>query len=211
VIGQAEEQVRPDLATITFHIVADRTTANDAAAENARVAAAVVDGLKGSGVDAKDIATVGLSLTLVMSEQRDPKTNQYIKSIVTGYHAANVIRVVARDIDRAGALITAGVQNGALYDGVDFDVTDRDAREDALRVKAAANAMHRAGLYAEGGGMKLATLRSLSAEAAPRVFHREMMKAAAAPGAATAAPVPVEPGLITLSETVNATFDLANP
>lgn len=210
VVGEAEEQVRPDLAILVLNIIDDRPNANDAATENARIASAVVDGLKGSGVDAKDIATVGLSLTPVMTEQRDPKTNQYLKSVLTGYHAANVIRVRVRDIDRAGAFIAASVQNGALYQRVGFDVSDRDAREDALRVKAASNAMHRAALYAEGAGMKLGAVRSISAQGSRPQPLYEMSRVATA-GLAAAPPAVVEPGLISLSETVNATFDLVAP
>jgi uncharacterized protein YggE len=209
VIGEAEEQARPDLAYIVLDIVDDRPNANDAAMENARIANVVVDGLKGSGVDPKDITTVGLSLTPVMTEQRDPKSNQYIKSVLTGYHAANVIRVRVRDIDRVGAFIAASAQNGALYRGVSFDVSDRESREDALRVKAASNAMHRAALYAEGAGVKLGGLREISAVGSPRQPYYEMpMAKAMAP--AQAAP-PVEPGMIPLVETVNAIWDLRTP
>jgi len=69
-----------------------------------------------------------------------------------------------RDINRTGAFIAAAVQNGALYQSLSFDLSDREAREDALRVKAAANAMHRATLYAEGATMKLGALKSLGAD-----------------------------------------------
>ena len=62
----------------------------------------VVDGLKGSGLDAKDISTVGLNLVPLMSEQRDPKSNQVVKYAVTGFRASNVLRVRVREIDRAG-------------------------------------------------------------------------------------------------------------
>ena len=209
VVGEAEEQARPDLAYIVLDIVADRPNANDAATENARVANVVVDGLKGSGVDPKDITTIGLSLTPVMTEQHDPKTNQYIKSVLTGYHAANVIRVRVRDIERVGAFIAASAQNGALYRGVSFDVSDRETREDALRVKAASNAMHRAALYAEGAGVKLGALREINASESRRLPYNEMPMARAL--AAAPASAPVEPGLISLVETVNATWDLKAP
>jgi uncharacterized protein YggE len=207
VVGQAEEQARPDLAYVTLDIVDDRPNANDAATENARIASAVVDGLKGSGVDAKDVMTIGLSLSPVMTEQRDPKTGQIIKSTLTGYHAANVIRVRVRDIDRTGALVAARAPHGGLYQGVGFFISDRESREDALRTKAASNAMHRAALYADGAGMKLGSVRSIGAEGGSPQPRFEMSRMAV--GAAPAPPpAVVEPGLITLSETVSATWDL---
>jgi hypothetical protein len=210
VVGVAEEEARPDIAVVTLNVVDDRPTANDAASENARIAAAVIDGLKGSGVDAKDISTVGLGLSPTFAEQRDPKTNAIVKSVPSGFHAMNSLRVKVRDIDRAGALIAASVQNGALYQGLGFELSDREAREDALRIQAAANAMHRAELYAKGVGMKLGAPRSLSANGgeSPRFSPMASSAKATGPGWGVA---PVEPGMVTIHESVNATWDLAAP
>jgi uncharacterized protein YggE len=201
--------VRPDTAYVSLAVVDERPLATDASGENARLTTLVLDGLKGSGVDAKDIATVGLSLAPVMSDQRDPKTNQIVKSVVTGYRASNILRIRLRDIDRAGALIGASVQNGALYQNIAFELSDREAHQDALRVKAVENAAHRAALYAEGAQMKLGALRSLAAGGSPAGGYSPMprLMAAAAPGAAT----PIEAGMITLTEIVSATYDLTAP
>jgi hypothetical protein len=211
VVGEASAEARPDIAILGFEIADDRPTALDAANENARLVNAVIDGLKGSGVEAKDISTVGVSLSPVVSEARDPKTQQVARTVVTGYHARNVLRVKVREIDRAGAIIGASVQNGALYDDIAYQLSDREARLDVLRGQAAANAVHRAQLYAEGAGLKVGPLRSLSAGgAAPQEFgpRPRAMAMAAAPAAQ---PVQIEPGVITLSESVNATFELAAP
>lgn len=210
--GEAREDVRPDIALVTFEIADDRAGAVEAANENARLVGAVLDGLKGSGVEAKDIATVGASIYPVVSEQRDPKTNQLIKSVVTGYHARNEIRVRLREIERAGAIIGATVQNGGLYQNIAYDLSDREARSDALRGKAAANAAHRAGLYAEGVGLRLGPLRTLSATG-DRAFPDPLAMAPRAFAAAAGAPAPlqIEPGTISLSESVVATFDLGQP
>jgi uncharacterized protein YggE len=209
VVGIASEEVRPDIAIVALTVADDRPNANDAASDNAKISTAVIDGLKGSGVDAKDIMTVGLSLAPVVTDQRDSKTNQIVKSVPNGFHASNVIRVRVRQIDRTGAFIAASVQNGALYQGLAFDLSDREAREDALRVKAVENAMHRATLYAQGASLKLGPLKSLSGESAP---FSPMSFATRAVGAAPgAAPLAIEPGLITLRESVNAIWEMAAP
>ena len=206
VVGVASEEARPDIAIVNLSVIDDRPNANDAASENARISTAVIDGLKGSGIDAKDLATVGLSLAPIMIDQRDPKTNQIVKSVPNGFRASNVIRVRVREIDRTGAFISAAVQNGALYQGLMFDLSDREAREDALRVKAVANAMHRASLYAEGAALKLGPLRSIGAESSPfQPMCGTFRAASATPGAA---PLPIESGLITLRESVNATWEM---
>src|SRR3984957_2121514 len=205
VVGVASEEARPDIAVVILDVIDDRPNANDAAIENARISTAVVDGLKGSGIDAKDITTVGLSLAPVVTDQRDPKTNQIVKSVPNGFHASNVIRVRVRDIDRTGAFIAAAVQNGALYQSLSFDLSDREAREDVLRVKAAANAMHRATLYAEGATMKLGALKSLGADGGG---FQPLGGTVRAMSASAAAPLAIEPGLITLHESVNATWEM---
>jgi len=207
VTGVATAEVRPDIATVTLSVIDDKPAANDAIVENARLATAVIDGLKASGIDSKDIQTIGLSLYPVMSEGKDPKTGQPIKAVISGFHASNIIRARIRDIDRAGALVAASAQNGALYQGVSFEVSDRDAREDALRVQAVVDARRRAALYAQGAELKLGALRSLAASAA----ERPTVYASAARAAAAPAPLAIEPGVITLSETVSATWELVAP
>ena len=210
VTGYADAEVRPDIAIVTLVVTDDKATANDASAENARLAAAVIDGLKGSGVDVKDISTVGLSMYPVMADAKDPKTGQPIKPTITTFRASNTIEVRVRDIDRTGAFIAASVQNGALYRGVGFDLSDRAAREDALRSQAVVNARHRAELYAQGASMKLGALRSIVAdgESAPASV-KGMARMNLAAGAPT--PVTIEPGVITLTQSVNVTWELAAP
>ncbi len=210
VVGHADSDVRPDIATLLLTITIDKPTANDAAAESTRVSTAVIDGLKGSGVDAREITTAGLSLFPLMSEGNDPKTHLPIKTVVTGFRANNELRVRVRDISRTGAFAANAVQNGALYQGVSFDLSDRDTREDALRTAAVENARHHAELYAKGAGMKLGPLRSIIASGAERAipmsYARSMATSAAAP-----APLAIEPGVISLSDSINATFELAAP
>jgi uncharacterized protein YggE len=213
VVGEASAEVRPDIAILSFEISDDRPTALDASNENSHLATAVIDGLKGSGIDAKDISTIGLSLSPALSEVRDPKTGQTVRTVVSSYHASNVIRIKVREIDRAGAIIGTSVQNGALYSDIAYQLSDREARLDALRGQAAANAVHRAQLYAEGAGMKVGSLRTLSAAGAavPLDFApRPRAMTPAAPMAA-AQPVQIEPGVVSLSESVNATFELVGP
>jgi uncharacterized protein YggE len=203
VSGEASEDAKPDVAMVSLAIEVEKPTAAEAANENARRAEAVIAGLKAAGVDAKDIATVGLSIYPVWnSSQNQPR-------IVSGYQATNRIAVRVQPLDKAGALIAQALGNGADYQGLGFDVSDREAREDALRVKAVENAAHRAELYARGATMKLGPLQSIRADVAQPTF-RPLMEAARAVGAPSASiPPPIEPGLVTLTETVSATWALA--
>jgi len=202
VVGQASEDAKPDVATVSLTIDVEKATAGEAANENARRAEAVIAGLTAAGVAAKDVATVGLTLYPVWNNQSQPRS-------VTAYQAINRLAVRAQPIEKVGALIAQAVQNGAEYQGVAFDVSDREAREDALRTKAVENAARRAELYARGASMKLGPLQTIRADATQPAF-RPLMEAARAVGAPGASiPPPIEPGLITLTETVSASWTLA--
>ena len=201
VIGQATEEVKPDVATISLSIEVEKPTAAEASNENARHAEAVIAALSAAGVAAKDVATVGLTLYPVWNNQSQPRS-------VAAYQAVNRLAVRAQPIQKVGALIAQAVQNGAEYQGVGFDVADREARENALRTKSVENAARRAELYARGAAMKLGPLQSIRADAAQSVVRPLAEFARAAVGGA-ATPPPIEPGLITLTETVSATWALA--
>jgi hypothetical protein len=207
--GVATEEARPDTAFVTLEILDQRPTAGGAESENARLAGIVLDSLKSSNIEAKDIATAGLSLFPVWNDERDPKTGQTLKRALAGYQASNTLSVRVRAIAKTGALIAQAVQDGATYQGVAFDLSDRDAREDALRAKAVANAMHRAALYAEGAQMKLGPLLSISAEAGQPYRVAGLSAPRTLAMAPAASPMPVEPGLVTLSQSVTAVWALA--
>ena len=199
VVGEASEDANPDVATVSLSIEVEKPTAAEASSENARRAEAVIAGLTVAGIAAKDIATVGLTLYPVWNSQSRP-------SSVSAYQAINRIAVRVQPIDKVGALIAEAVQNGGEYQGLSFDVSDREAREDALRAKAVENAAHRAELYARGAAMKLGPLQSIHADAAQPTFRPLMELARVGSGAAK--PPPIEPGLVTLTETVTASWAL---
>ena len=202
VVGQASEDAKPDVATISLSIEVEKPTVAEASNENARRAEAVVAGLKSAGIAAQDIATVGLSLYPVWDSQGQTRA-------VSAYQAINRIAVRVQPLDKAGALIAQAVQNGADYQGLSFDVADREAREDALRAKAVENAAHRAELYAHGAAMKLGPLQAIRADATQPAF-RPLVELARGPvGSGAPKPPPIEPGLITLTETVSASWALA--
>ena len=136
---------------MTFDILDERPTASDAAGENARRSTAVIEGLEGAGIETKDIATIGVSLTPVWNDERDAKTGQVVKRTLSGYQASNALSVRLRAIDKAGSIIEQGVQNGAVYQGVGV----RPLRSRSSRGRAAR----------QGGGQRAAPRLALRARA----------------------------------------------
>jgi len=119
--------------------------------------------------------------------------------------------VRVRAIEKAGALAGAAVESGALYQGIRFDISDRDARQDDLRVAAVESAHHRAELYAKGAGMKLGLPRAIVAQGSTREGIYPRANAVAMSRAATNLEPPIEAGTLTLRESVDATFDMSAP
>jgi uncharacterized protein len=96
VVGEAEAEVKPDIAILTLSITIEKPTAADAAAESARVARATIDALKAGGVAEPDIRTVGLSIYPEISGAGSQKRS------VAGYQANDSLSVRVRAIDKAG-------------------------------------------------------------------------------------------------------------
>ena len=162
--GEANEDAKPDVATVSLSIEVEKPTAAEAANENARRARGGdrrAEGGRHRRQGYRHRRPVALS---GVESQNQPRT-------VSAYQATNRIAVRVQPLDKAGALVAQAVANGADYQGIGFDVSDREAREDALRVKAVENAAHRAELYARGAAMKLGPLQSIHADAAQPAFR----------------------------------------
>jgi hypothetical protein len=203
-------EVRPDIATLSLGVVSEKPTAAEAESENASEATAAIAVLKGLGIDPKDIRTSNLTLAPVMVEERDPKTNGITKRTLTGYRAQNELEVSIRDIDKAGAIASRVVAAGAnTYRSLYFHISDGEAREDAIRAKAVSEAKRKAALYAAGADMKLGRLLEIEPQGDEGGGAADLptRKGADAGGPRTVV-VPVEPGTISISATVSATWEL---
>ena len=105
VVGEASDEARPDVAWISLTIRDQKPTAADAANENARRANAVINALTGAGVEAKDIATLGLALDPVWSSGNSPHS-------VVAFEATNRLSVRAQPVAKAGPIIAQAVLAG---------------------------------------------------------------------------------------------------
>jgi uncharacterized protein YggE len=208
VVGEAEEEVAPDQATLHFGVVTERPAAAEAAKENARIAATILDELKALGVQDADVRTQGVTLTPVTSEERDPKGK--MTAIRKVYVARNDLSVRVRDIQRAGEISGRLMDRGVnSFQGVDYDYSQPEAKMDELRAKAVKDAERRARVYAEAAGLRLSRVLEIrpADETAP-FPHPYAMKAAAAPMAEGAPPM--RPGLQRISARVSMVWALSH-
>jgi uncharacterized protein YggE len=183
-VGEAVEEVTPDIATLRFGVVSERASAAEAAQENAKIIDGIVAELKNMGVGEIDVQTQDLTLTPVVVEDRDPKGKPApIRKFYRAQHDLAVrLHEMARLGDIAGKLIDKGVNS---FQGVDFDYSDPPAKRDVLRAAAMADARRRAEIYAQAAGLRLARILEIrpieEGASQPRVHGVRM--AAAAPSA----------------------------
>lgn len=152
-----EVKVAPDMATISFGVVTEATTAQAAMADNARRMAEVFAALGRAGIAERDIQTSGLNL----SAQYDYQENQPPR--LRGYQASNRVTVRVRDLTKVGstadAVVAAGVNQ---IDGISFGLIDPTEAENQARLLAVRALQSKAALYSQALGVRLGELRSFS-------------------------------------------------
>jgi uncharacterized protein YggE len=197
------------MATLHLGVISEKPTAAEAELDNSSSANSVIATLKTLGVDPKDIQTSSLTLAPVIIEERDPKTNSVVKRNLTGYRASNSLNVKIRDVDKAGAIAARIVEMGANhFDGLSFDVSNYVERADEQRVKAVAEAMRRAKLFAQAASMKLGRLLAIDPEADLRESAAADLPMRKFDNAPHAVVIPVELGTVQVGARVTVTWEL---
>ena len=199
-----EVRVAPDMATITFGVTTEGTTAQAALADNARRMQEVLAALSGAGIADRDIQTSGLNL----SAQYDYVENQPPR--LRGYQASNQVTVIINDLTKVGTtadvVVSAGVNQ---INGIAFGLKDPKAAEDQARVLAVRALQDKARLYAQALGVELGAIRSLN-EGGGYTSQPPMPMYAARLQMADSASTPVAAGELTVRIDITGRYDLGN-
>jgi uncharacterized protein YggE len=162
--GEATEYAVPDMATVTLGVVSEAETARAALDANNADIAKVIEAVKAAGVADKDIGTTGFNVGPVYSNPRPREDGSSEAPRITGYQVSNQVRVVIRDLDKAGAVLDAAVTAGANQAAqIDFGLENRKPVEDKAMAGAIADANRKAKLMAEAAGVKLVRILSVAA------------------------------------------------
>ena len=198
VAGSGKVTVIPDMATIRLGVVVERKTAKDAREAAAAAMTKVVDAVRRLGIADKDIATANVSLNPVY----DYPTNATAK--IRGYQLNNTITITVRDLDKLSDVLDNGVTAGAnSVDGISFDVADRAAAEANAREAAVKDAKAKADTLANGLGVRITGVASVSESVSTPVWYSPEYGAVAADRAAE---TPVLPGSTDVVINVQVSF-----
>ncbi len=203
-------QVRPDQAVLLLAIETTAKDAQDAARQNASKMQRILDAVKKLGVPADRIRTVSYSLDPEYARQQPTPEAGNQEPRIVGYRASNMVQVTLDDIEKVGSAIDAGVGAGAnRVAGLSYGVKDESVpRLEALR-RAMQSARAQAGALAEAAGRQLGPLLHVSTGEGISPPRPMLRMAAQAMEMIPPPPTPTEPGELTVTATVVASFALA--
>ncbi len=201
VTGEGHVEARPDMATVTLGVVTQGTTAAEAMAGNSIQLAAVLEQLRASGIEERDIQTSGLSLNANWTQTEAEPVPK-----ISGYQASNMLTVRVRVLDSLGTVLDKTISDGAnTFNGLSFGLSDPEPSMNEARKRAVTDAVARAKLLTEAAGVKLGPVMSITeggGYGAPVPMYR--MEADAA------SPVPVAAGEVSSTASVTMVFKIGD-
>jgi uncharacterized protein YggE len=205
VSGTGHVAAPPDQALLRLGAVTQSKEAATAQEQINGIMQRTLEAIKALGIPEGKIATVGLSLWPVYTDQRPQKGEKSAEPKIAAYRASNSIRVQLDDLNAVGEVIDAGVSAGAnqLQD-ISFAIRDdAEYRKQALFLAAQA-ARAKAEALASAMDVRIVSLMEVSEGGTnlvrPSVQLREMYAGKAA--------TPVEPGEIQVEASVTVRYQV---
>jgi len=199
VTGNAQVILAPDIAYISIGVHSEAKAAKEAVASNNSQTQAVIDAIKGKGVDAKDIQTTNFS---VYQQEKFAPTGEDLGSF---FMTDNTVYVTMRNIAKIGDILDASISAGAnsIY-GINFDVQDKESALATGRDQAMVDAKSQAEQLAKASGATLGDVQSISYySSSPSPIYYDTKAAGVGGGGGS---VPVSPGQLTLTVSVSVTY-----
>ncbi len=190
----------PDLAAISTGVVAEGDTARSALSANTALMSKLIEGLKATGIQPKDIKTISFNVQPRYQNYKDGRP-----ATINGYQVVNQVRIVVRELDKLGQVLDTAVTLGAnQMGGIEFQVSAAETLKDEARKVAMANALRRAKLFAASANAEVGEVIAIAEDMAAPVGRPMMM----AKAAMSAEAVPIERGSQALEVRVNVTWAL---
>jgi uncharacterized protein YggE len=202
VSGEGQAYLAPDIASIYLGVHTENETAADAVAENTAQTQKVIKAITDFGIDPKDVRTTNFSIWPM--DRFDPSTGA--PSGEKTYAVDNTVYVTVRDLETLGDLLDTVVQAGAnTVNSIQFDVAEKDEGLQQARADALEDAKAQAQALADSAGLSLGEIQSISF--VDNQFPIFADKGGGG-GAVSEAAVPIQPGQLTFTVTVNVTYEL---
>jgi hypothetical protein len=203
VSGAGTAYLVPDIAYIYVGVHTEKPSASVAVDENNAQTQKMIEALREFGIDAKDIRTTNFSIW--PQDKYDPMTGTPTGEKV--YVVDNTVYVTIRDLDKLGELLDTVIAAGAnTVNSVQFDVADKDDALKTARADAVKDAKEKAQELADAAGVKLGEVQTIGFY--DNVSYPVFDGKGGGGGAAMEAAVPIQPGQLTFTVTVNVTYEI---
>jgi uncharacterized protein len=200
VTGSGKASATPDVVRLALGVTCEGDDVSSALRQVGDRVQAIGDAARAQDVRSTDISSTGAGV--------HPRYDRDGQRVV-GYQAFHRLGVLARDVDRVGAVVDAVAAvagNSLSVDSIQLDLSDVSALQDEARAAAFLDARAKAGQYAALSDAALGPVLSVVEGAVAGVPVRPMMRMAMAAAADSA--MPVEAGEQTVSASVTVTWEL---
>ena len=200
--GSAEIRVAPDLGVVRLGVAEEARAAREAQSAVNATAGAILDAVRGVGIEERNVQTVRVVLSPLYSSRRPDDREE---PRIVGYRASNTVSVRVDDLGLVGQVIDVALEAGAnQLEGVSFGLQDDQAvRQLALR-QAIAEARGKADAMADALGVELDAIISVTED---NVFVRQpVIETARVMALQGEAPTSVSPGEVSVSASVSIEY-----
>jgi len=204
-----EIYAKPDLALVTFSVITEAKTVEEAMSKNTEKMNSVIDFVKGGGVEEKDIKTTSFNL-YPRYEYHRIENYPYPpegKRVLVGYEVRQSLEVKIRDFSKIGKIIQGATEKGAnQVSGLQFTIDKQEELKKQARAQAIEKAKTKAKELAEQLGVKLVRITHFSEGVeTPRPYFLEQMPTAKGEGEEV---LQIEPGENKIKVTVSITYEI---
>jgi len=150
VSGSGSVTVKPDMLSLNFIVRNTGWNCPQTAEKNALLSKSAIDAIKEAGISESDISTYDYSIT-------QDNTHSYAGE----YTVTNIINVIIRRLDMAGAVIDAAIKSNSGANGLtsfEYLVSDKSTALREARTLAVKNAQDAAALLAGASGCKVSNV-----------------------------------------------------
>jgi uncharacterized protein YggE len=162
--GEGIENAAPDIAIVTLGVLTQADTARAALDGNNAEMEKVIQSVRAESIADKDISTNGFSIGPVYAQDPTPRPDGTMQPPkIVGYQVSNQVRVVIRELDKAGTVLDKAVTAGANQAAsINFDIDNRKPIADKAITAAITDATRKAELMAEAAGVRLVRILNLN-------------------------------------------------
>lgn len=205
IVDSGEIYAKPDLGIISFSVVSEAKTSYDAMSENTEIMNKVIEGVKGQGVEEKDLKTTSYNI-YPRYEYEGGVYYSSGKRTLVGYEVTQQLQVKIRDLEKAGAIIEAAASAGSNQVGsLTLTIDNEDELKEQARIQAIDKAKEKAEKLASQLGVRLGKIISFSENNYYPLYTDSFTEK----GLGGAAPVPdIQTGENKISVSVSVTYEI---